>query len=184
MQEQLNDKKILLHSCCGVCSAYSIRRLKDLGYEVVVYFYNPNIYPEIEYQKRLEAQRRVCGYHNCEMVEEVYQPEEFFEVAKGYENEPEKGLRCEKCFKLRLEKTVQTAKRLGIGEFTTTISISPHKSFEKIFEISMKLEKDYGIKYLAEDFKKKDGFLKTNKLSKELGLYRQNYCGCKYSVRS
>lgn len=183
MREQLKDNKILLHSCCGICSAYSIQRLKDLGYEPVVYFYNPNIYPEMEYKKRLEAQKAVCLYNNCKLITEKYQPEEFTVLAKGLENEPEKGIRCKKCFKLRLKRTAQKANELGIKSFTTTMTISPHKSFETILKVGLKVEKVYDIKYLAEDFKKKDGFLKTNRLSKELGLYRQNYCGCEYSKR-
>lgn len=172
------QNKILLHACCAICSAYPITYLKDMGYEVVVYFYNPNIYPESEYQKRLEAERILCKAMDCELIEGEYDPDVFYKAAKGLENEPEKGKRCDKCFELRLLKTAQMAKQLGIKEFTTSIVISPHKNFAKISEIGQKISPDFK----PIDFKKKDGFLKTNKISRKLGLYRQNYCGCEFSM--
>lgn len=178
------QNKILLHACCAICSGYPITLLKDMGYSVVVYFYNPNIYPESEYRKRLEAQRTLCSHLGCELIEGEYKPQEFYEIAKGLENEPEKGKRCDKCFELRLSKTAELAKELGIAEFTTSIVISPHKNFSKLTEIGEKIAKDNYLIYKAIDFKKQDGFLKTNKLSKELGLYRQNYCGCEFSKYS
>lgn len=151
-----------------------------MGYDVVVYFYNPNIFPETEYQKRLEAQRTLCKHFGCELIEGEYDTDTFYQAAKGLENEPEKGLRCLKCFELRLSKAYALAQKLGIEKFTTSIVISPHKNFEKLTEIGHKIA---GENYLAIDFKKKDGFLKTNKIAKELELYRQNYCGCKFSKR-
>ena len=110
-------------------------------------------------------------------------PEEFYKSAEGLENEPEKGKRCSKCFELRLRKTAELCKKLGINLFTTSIVISPHKNFQKLSEIGRKIAEEYNLTYIDIDFKKKDGFLKTNKISKELGLYRQNYCGCKFSLR-
>lgn len=148
-----------------------------------MYFYNPNIFPHREYEKRLEAQRILCEYAGVELVVPEYNPEEFYKAAKGLENEPEKGARCDKCFELRLRKTAEFAKKTGIKEFTTSIVISPHKSFNKLTEIGQKIAGEYGLTYQPIDFKKKDGFLKTNKISRELGLYRQNYCGCEFSIR-
>ena len=182
-EQKKNNTKILLHACCGICSSYPVSFLQDAGYEVVVYFYNPNIYPDTEYQKRLEAEKTLCRYFNVQLIEETYEPGEFFDYVKGYENEPEKGLRCDKCFELRLEKTAQKAKELGIREFTTSIVISPHKNFQKLAKIGSEIAERENLNFLAVDFKKKDGFLKTNKIANSLSLYRQNYCGCKFSMR-
>ena len=183
-QEQKRDNsKILLHACCGICSAYPVSFLKDAGYEVVVYFYNPNIYPDVEYQKRLEAEKILCENSGVELIVEEYNQEEFFDYVKGFETEPEKGLRCDKCFELRLMKTANKAKELGIENFTTSIVISPHKNFQKLSTIGEEIASKTGINFLAIDFKKKDGFLKTNKIANSLSLYRQNYCGCKFSMR-
>lgn len=176
-------RKIVLHACCAICSAYPLSMLKDSGYDVIVYFYNPNIHPEEEYQKRLEAQHTLCKHFDCKLVEGEYNPDEYYSFVKGFENEPERGLRCDKCFELRLQKTAEYAKSIGVDTFTTSIVISPHKNFSKISQIGEKIAKDMGINYLAIDFKKKDGFLKTNRISKELNLYRQNYCGCSFAKR-
>lgn len=181
-QEQKN-KKILLHACCAICSAYPVSYLKDAGYEVIVYFYNPNIFPQEEYFKRLEAQKTLCKHFGVKLIEETYKPEVYFDYVSGLEDEPEKGLRCDKCFELRLDKTAQKAKELSIENFTTSIVISPHKNFQKLSEIGAKTAEKYGLKFEGIDFKKRDGFLKTNQISKALSLYRQNYCGCKFSLR-
>lgn len=178
------QNKILIHACCAICSGHPISLLKQMGYEVVVYFYNPNIYPSIEYQKRLEAQRILCKSLDVELIEGEYETDKFYEASKGLENELEKGKRCDVCFELRLQKTAQRAKTLKINQFTTSIVISPHKNFEKLTQIGEKIAKDYRLEYVAIDFKKQDGFLKTNKISKELNLYRQNYCGCEFSIRT
>lgn len=176
------QNRILLHACCGVCSGYPIVLLRELGYEPLVFFFNPNIYPAQEYSKRLDAQREICKALDCEIIEETYEHESFLSVASGLESEPERGLRCDRCFELRLKASAEKAKELGIDSFTTSIVISPHKNYAKISEQGMKIASDYGIKYLAQDFKKKDGFLKTNKLSKEFNIYRQGYCGCEFSI--
>lgn len=178
-----NSKTILLHACCGICSGYPVSLLQDSGYRVVVYFYNPNIFPKEEYQKRLEAQKSVCAHFNCEFIEGIYEPEVYYEYVKGLEEEPEKGARCDKCFELRLLNTALKAKVLGIEEFTTSIVISPHKNYEKLTAIGEKIAKEYGLCYVSENFRKHDGFLKTNKIARELNLYRQNYCGCKFAKR-
>ena len=152
-----------------------------MGYSVVVYFYNPNIYPVEEYEKRLDAQRTLCAHFGCELIVGEYEPEIYYESVKGYENEPEKGARCDKCFELRLKKSAEMAKTLGIEEFTTSIVISPHKNYEKLTAIGQSIAQDFDLNYLAENFRKQDGFLKTNQISKSLNLYRQNYCGCKFA---
>ena len=178
---QNRENKILIHACCGICSAYPISLLKELGYSPVIYFNNSNLDTKEEFDKRLEAQKIVCMYHWVDLVVDEYRHEDFIQVAKGLENEPERGPRCDNCIKLRLESTVKKAKELGIAKFTTSLVISPHKNFEKISQIARNVAD--GLEYIAIDFKKKDGFLKTNKLSKELGIYRQNYCGCEFSKR-
>lgn len=179
--EQRENKKILIHACCGICSGYPISLLKEMGYEPVVYFCNPNLDTKEEFERRLEAQKIVCMYHWVDLVVEEYNHEDFLNISKGLEQEPERGLRCDECIKLRLSKTVEKARELGIKYITTSLVISPHKNFAKITEIGKSLAED--LEYVAIDFKKKDGFLKTNKLSKELGIYRQNYCGCEFSKR-
>lgn len=181
--EQNVNKKILLHACCAICSAHPIEELKNSGYEVIVYFYNPNIFPIEEYEKRLEAQKMLCQHEGVELIVGAYEPEKYFEYVQGYEECPEKGARCELCFHLRLEESAQKARALGIDTFTTSIVISPHKNFATLSRIGEEIALAKGLNYLAIDFKKKDGFLKTNKISRELGLYRQNYCGCKFSQR-
>lgn len=176
-----SNKKILLHACCGICSGYPISLLKDMGYLVVVYFYNPNIFPLEEYQKRLDAEKTICRHFNCELIEGKYEPDVYYEWVKGLENEPEKGLRCDKCFELRLSDAANKAKDLGIKEFTTSMVISPHKNYEKLTEIGKKIANEFDLEYFSLNFRKNDGFLKTNQISKSLNLYRQNYCGCKFA---
>ncbi len=179
----MKKNKVLLHSCCGICSAYPILYLKELGYEPIAYFYNPNIYPEYELEKRLMAQKKLCKNLNCKLIIEKYEPKMYEIISFGLEDEPEKGKRCTKCFELRLTETAKKAKELGIEFFATSIVISPHKNFELISKLGKTISQKYGINYLNIDFKKNDGFLKSNQKAKELDLYRQNYCGCKYSKR-
>ncbi len=179
--EQSKNKKILIHACCGICSGYPISLLKEMGYEPVVYFCNSNLDTEEEFARRLEAQKIVCMYHWVDLIVEDYRHAEFLEKVRGLENEPERGKRCDVCIEMRLKQTVKKAKELGIKYFTTSLVISPHKNFAKITETGKRLED--GAEYIAIDFKKKDGFLKTNRLSKDLGIYRQNYCGCEFSKR-
>ncbi len=178
MEQKNNLKKILLHACCGICSGYPISLLKEMGYDPVVYFCNPNLDTEEEFERRLKAQKIVCMYHWVDLIVEDYRHEDFLAVSKGMENEPERGQRCDKCIELRLRRTADKARELGISCFTTSLVISPHKNFQRITEIAKSVAGD--LEYIAIDFKKKDGFLRTNKLSKELGIYRQNYCGCEW----
>ena len=180
MKEKNN--KILLHACCAVCSGHPIKHLRDMGYEPVAYFFNPNIHPESEYQKRLNAQKKLCEALKCELIIEDYKPEIYEELMKGFENHTEGSVRCRKCFELRLLKTVQKAQELGISNYTTSISISPHKNFSTIKQVGESFSTQFEVEFISVDFKKQDGFIKTTKLSKELDLYRQNYCGCENSM--
>ena len=171
-----SSKKILLHACCAICSAYPISLLKDMGYSVVVYFYNPNIYPVEEYEKRLDAQRTLCAHFGCELIVGEYEPEIYYESVKGYENEPEKGARCDKCFELRLKKSAEMAKTLGIEEFTTSIVISPHKNYEKLTAIGQSIAQDFDLNYLAENLHKTLTILKNyDKIYKDFANAMCNY---------
>lgn len=125
----------------------------------------------------------LCAHFGCELIEGDYEPEIYYKTVEGLENEPEKGKRCDKCFELRLSNAAQKAKALGINEFTTSMVISPHKDYEKLTNIGERIVREYGLSYLSTNFRKNDGFLKTNQISKSLGLYRQNYCGCKFAQR-
>lgn len=177
----MSENKVLIHCCCAICSAYPIKLLKDMGYEPVAYFYNPNIFPSSEFEKRLEAQKTLCDEAGCELIVEDYSPELYNEIMEGYENDREGGPRCSRCFELRLLRSIQKADELGFENYTTSIPISPHKNFQLISAIGKKFSGYFNINYLDIDFKKKDGLLKTNKIAKELDLYRQNYCGCSVS---
>lgn len=177
-------KKMLLHSCCGPCSTTCIDRLKD-EYDLTVFYYNPNIYPEEEYLHRLGEQIRYVKEAglNVVVIDGTYDDSEMFLNAyKGYEEMKEGGSRCEICFNLRLDKTASYAKEHGYDIFATTLSVSPHKNAKLINEIGQKLSQKYDVEYLVTDFKKQDGYLNSIKKSKEYNLYRQNYCGCKYSL--
>lgn len=189
MEREINEiqgrPRLLLHSCCGPCSSSVLDFLKK-HFEITVFYSNSNIYPEEEYKKRLENQRKLVKSMfpegNVGLLESRYDHNSFLEAAKGTEAEREGGLRCEKCFALRLEDTARAAMENGFEYFTTTLSVSPHKNAEKINAIGMKLTEKYtGIKYLMSDFKKKDGYRRSIELSKKYGLYRQNYCGCEFS---
>lgn len=182
LKENQTNTKVLLHSCCAICSGQPINHLREIGYEPVVYFFNPNIYPELEHSKRLEAQHQLCKDMNCDLIVENYTPEFYQEVMCGYENHSEGSERCTRCFELRLLKTIQKAKELEINNYTTSISISPHKNFNTIKQIGNFFSDYYGIKFLDFDFRKKDGVSKTNKIAKSLNLYRQDYCGCEVSM--
>jgi len=174
-----NENKILLHACCAICSGYPISLLKEMGYEVSVYFCNSNLDSADEFNRRLEAQKIVCDYLNVPLIVEEYNPQEYLEYIKGLESEPEKGLRCIKCIELRLKKTFEKSKEFGFKYFTTSLTISPHKNFDLITKTGLLISENY----LPINFRKQDGFLKTNRLSKDLNLYRQNYCGCSFAKK-
>lgn len=180
--------KLMLHSCCGPCSTAVIERL--LGeFDITIFFYNPNITEDEEYEKRKETQVQFLNAYNEKAKEEdrvvflegEYFPDEFYRVAQGLESEPEGGKRCTECFKLRLERTAAEGKINGYDYFGTTLTVSPHKNYPLISDIGKALAETYGIKFLDMDFKKKAGYQRSVALSKEYELYRQNYCGCGFS---
>jgi len=171
---------LLLQSCCGPCSSYVLEYLTRF-FDVTVLYYNPNIQPESEYEKRLEYQRKVLEHIPAKMLECSYDGAAFEEIARGYEDAPEGGERCTRCFLLRLE---ETAKRAAAGKFDwfcTTLTVSPHKDAERINRIGAALGETYGVKWLPSDFKKRNGYLRSIQLAKEFDLYRQDWCGCAYS---
>jgi len=170
--------RIVLHICCGVCAAGVVEQLVAEGCQVLGFFYNPNIHPEEEYQKRLAVARQVSAMLDFPLLAAAYKPEEWFEVAGSLKDEPEGGARCAVCFRLRLQRTYLSMVDSGWDAFTTTLTISPHKSAEFINQIGWEVG---GGRFIARDFKKKAGFKRANQLAKEWGLYRQNYCGCQYS---
>ncbi len=175
---------LLLHSCCAPCSSYCLEYLSNY-FRITVFYYNPNIYPEDEYYKRVEEQRRfierLSVKHPISFVEGNFDKERFYDAVKGYEDCPEGGERCFKCYELRLEETAKLAKEMGMDYFTTTLSISPLKNAEKLNEIGEKVGAAYGVAHLGSDFKKKNGYKRSVELSNEYGMYRQYYCGCVYS---
>lgn len=177
-----NRPKLLLHSCCAPCSSYVLEYLSK-HFEITVLYYNPNIYPEKEYFFRENEQERFISevFPDVKFIKIGYNPDEFYTAVKGLEGIKEGGERCFKCYLLRLEKTVQTAKENNFDFFTTTLSISPYKNAEKLNEIGEALSEKYGVKYLVSDFKKKNGYKRSTELSKEYSIYRQDYCGCVFS---
>lgn len=174
-------KTLLLHACCGPCSLSVIERLKP-HFDITVYFYNPNIYPEEEYMRRKDELKDYLKGEEIPFIDGDYDVEEFINYIKGLEDEPEGGRRCEQCFTLRLRETLKKGKAMNVDYFTTTLTVSPHKNSELINEIGMSLENE-NIRWLKSDFKKKSGYLKGVEKARELGMYRQDYCGCKYSMR-
>ena len=185
IQEENRRPKLLLHSCCGPCSTCCIERLADY-FDITVFYYNPNIYPEAEYYKRKEVEldfiKKYADIHKIDFLDCDYEPEKFDEIAKGYEACREGGERCYRCYTLRLTETAKIAKEKGFDYFTTTLSVSPHKNSSWINEIGMKLEREYDISFLPSDFKKKNGYKRSIELCEKYCLYRQNYCGCIYSL--
>lgn len=175
---------LLLHSCCGPCSSAVIERLCQ-HFQVTVYYYNPNIEPEAEYRHRLAEQERLLKLlpGDAQMLSCDYDHAAFAAFAEEMAQEPEGGKRCLRCFELRLRKTAQAAAEQGYAYFTTTLSVSPHKNAEILNQIGQAAGEKYGVKYLIADFKKKNGYLRSLQLSREYGLYRQDYCGCLYSKR-
>ena len=178
---------LLLHSCCAPCSSYVLEYLSRY-FEITVLYYNPNIYPPEEFGKRLKEQQKLLAdmefVHPVRLVEGRFEPEAFYQAAKGLEQEPEGGKRCEACYELRLREAAREAAAGGFDWFATTLSISPLKSAQKLMEIGERLGREYGVPYLPSDFKKKNGYKRSVELSAQYGLYRQNYCGCVYSIRT
>ncbi len=175
-------KKLLLHCCCGPCSSYVLTELFE-KFDVTVLFYNPNIFPKDEFEKRHKQLKKLIEVYNVKEIEISYKEDEFLSQIISFEKEKEGGKRCEICFRLRLFKTAEKAKELSFEIFTTTLSVSPHKNSSIINEIGKEASNYYKVDYLFADFKKKDGFKKSIELSKKYELYRQNYCGCRFSLK-
>lgn len=170
-------KKVLLHICCGVCASAVVQKLRDDGYEVTGYFYNPNIYPEKEYEQRLAVVRQASKLLGFTLIEGLYESNTWQERIQGLEAEPEGGKRCQVCFRVRLQKTADKAKEMDIGHIASTLSVSPHKNVQEINAIGKELSQGF----LPYDFKKENGFKKTMDFAKKHDFYRQHYCGCQYS---
>lgn len=187
---EISEKNItptlLLHSCCAPCSSYVLTYLAEY-FKITVFYYNPNIYPESEYAYRVNEVRRLIEElsvkNKISFIEGEYNPDLFFETVKGLENEKEGGERCFKCYDMRIKEASEIAKKNGFDYYTTTLSISPHKNAEKLNEIGEKYA-DENTRHLPSDFKKKNGFKESVRLSEKYNLYRQNYCGCVFSKRN
>lgn len=177
---------LILHSCCAPCSSYVLEFLSQY-FKITVFYYNPNIYPDEEYFHRVKEQqafiRRFPARHPIDFVEGDFDKDSFYAATKGMEHLPEGGARCFSCYELRLRKTAELAQAQNADYFCTTLSISPLKNAEKLNEIGMKLSTEYGIRYLPSDFKKKNGYKRSVEISREYGMYRQDYCGCVFSMR-
>jgi predicted adenine nucleotide alpha hydrolase (AANH) superfamily ATPase len=184
--EEKHRPKLLIHSCCAPCSSYVLEYLSK-HFDITIFYYNPNIYPQEEYIRRVEEQIQLI--QAMPLASQVYfkqgdyQPQQYYQAIRGLEGEPEGGNRCFVCYELRLREAAQLAKEGGYEYFTTTLSISPHKNAEKLNEIGSRLAAEYGTFYLPSDFKKKNGYKRSIELSGEYNLYRQDYCGCVYSIR-
>ena len=186
LSEKGETPTLLLHSCCAPCSSYVLEYLSD-HFQITDLYYNPNIDLPEEYRKRVEELERLIRLlpvkHPVTFVEGRYEPQRFYEAARGLEDAPEGGERCLRCFALRLEESAREAAKRGCDYFATTLTISPLKNADAINRIGRELAEKYHVKYLASDFKKKNGFRRSTELSGEYGLYRQDYCGCVYSRR-
>lgn len=176
--------RLLLHSCCAPCSSYTLEYLSQY-FEITVFYFNPNISPESEFDKRFAEQKRLIenlpAKNKITLVMGEYDYNDFLNIAEGYEYIPEGGERCFRCYRMRLEKTAELAKKQGFDYFCTTLSISPLKNSQKINEIGYEIAEQYGVKWLPSDFKKREGYKRSIELSREYHLYRQNFCGCVYS---
>lgn len=179
--------RLLLHSCCAPCSSYVLEYLSEY-FEITVFYYNPNIYPESEYYKRVEEQQmlieKLKTSHPVSFLEGSYDKDKFYRMAAGLEQVKEGGERCFRCYALRLRETAERAKEGGFDYFTTTLSISPLKNAQKLNEIGLAAGQETGVDYLVSDFKKKNGYKRSVELSEEYGLYRQDYCGCQFSLEN
>ncbi len=175
---------LLLHCCCAPCSSYVVEYLSNY-FRITTFYYNPNIFPQEEYAHRVaELKRFVSEFptrYPVNFIEGAYEPKRYYEAVKGLEREKEGGARCRKCFELRLGEAAKTARELGCDYFTTTLSISPMKDATLLNEIGETMGEKYGVRHLPSNFKRKGGFLRSTELSREYGLYRQDFCGCVYS---
>lgn len=184
IREENRSPRLLLHVCCAPCSSGCLEELCEV-FRVTCFYYNPNISPQAEYEKRAAELDRLVSVFPLRLPPDVsvgiYEPERFDAVARGLEELPEGGERCFRCYRLRLSETAKKAAEEGFDYFTTTLSVSPYKNAEKLNQIGAELAEQFGVPYLFSDFKKNDGYLRSIRKSKEYGLYRQDYCGCVYS---
>lgn len=174
--------RLLLHSCCGPCSSYVLEYLTQF-FDITLLFYGPNIQPREEYEKRLEHQRKVLEHIPVKIMECDYDGGAFDAAVAGLEDEPEGGARCTECFRLRIERSAALAAENGFDWYCTTLSVSPHKDAQRINALGREYGEKYGVNWLPSDFKKRGGYQRSIALSREMGLYRQEYCGCAYSLR-
>ena len=174
---------VLLHCCCAPC-ATSVTERVIKTVKPVLYFYNPNIYPENEYKKRLHELEKLAAYFSLELIAEDYDEGEFLSAVGGLEGECEGGARCPVCFKLRLDKTAERAKKEGLKAFCSTLTVSPHKNAAIINAIGEEIAAARNIAWIPSDFKKRDGYLRSCRMCREMDIYRQNYCGCRFSLTS
>ena len=175
-----NEKvKLLIHACCAPCSSEVLNELKQHA-DITIYYYNPNTYPYEEYIKRYDEFNKLP--YSFDIINEEYNEQEYLDFVNGYTHLKEGSLRCYKCYELRLKQTAKKAKELGFDYFTTTLSISPYKNSKWINELGFKFSEEYNVKFMYSDFKKNDGYKKSIVLSKEYNLYRQEYCGCRFSI--
>lgn len=185
-EENQRIPSLLLHSCCAPCSSYVLEYLSEY-FRITVFYYNPNIYPESEYTRRILEQQKLIRdmrfRYPVSFLAGRYDKDKFYEMAAGMENVKEGGARCLKCYELRLSETARQAVAGNYEYFTTTLSISPLKNAQKLNEIGLRVGEEYGVNYLVSDFKKKNGYKRSVELSKEYGLYRQDYCGCEFSKK-
>lgn len=175
-------QQLLLHICCGPCATHVISVLRE-HYALIGYFFNPNIGPEDEYYRRLDAARTVCRQNDVPLLESVYEPDVFYTAVKGFEREPEGGARCKICYRLRLEETARKAAQEHIGCIASTLTLGPQKKASVINPAGEEAAARHGVRFVEGDWKKKDGFKHSCGLSREMNLYRQNYCGCIFSIR-
>ena len=186
INELEHKPKLLLHSCCGPCSSYVINYLKDY-FDITILYYNPNIEPKEEYEKRKKEQLRLISeikLNNVDFYDMDYDNETYKELVEEYTQDKEGGIRCHKCYELRLNKTADIAKNNGYEYFGTTLTVSPYKNAQVLNELGEKLGEIYNLRWLYSDFKKKEGYKKSIEISQKYNLYRQNYCGCLYSKNS
>lgn len=176
-------QSLLLHVCCATCAAHVLKLLQH-DFEVTAYYYNPNIYPEKEYAIRFQEVQRYCEQQGIPFIEEDPDQDRWFALTKGHKQDPERGERCMICYRMRLQKTAEYACEKNFDLFGTDLSISPHKDAGRLNAIGKELAQQFSTQYLEADFKKQDGFKKAMCISREQGFYRQNYCGCVYSLEA
>ena len=186
LEQENRVPRLLMHSCCGPCSSYVIEYLSNY-FDMTIFYFNPNIYPDEEYRLRVQEQKRFIERfptkYPVSFIEGDYDKERFYEMAKGHEEDRERGERCHSCYRMRLSETAKLASESGFDYFGTTLTISPQKDSMVLNEIGEELAAQYGVSWLPSDFKKREGYKRSTEISREYDMYRQDYCGCVYSYR-